>query len=289
MAAQQVSDFSSPAEGEIVAVQVDGDMVAVTVVAGELHAFDAKCPHAGCSLADGVLDARTVTCACHFAQFDITTGAVLGGPTRSGVRLWSADLHEGTLTLDGPRPPAPGPDAASSEPTAQADAGLDQDITVVIEREHDALRQQFRSLDRGAGEQELKQAWRSLVQLLEVHASGEEALLYPNIVRDVHDGVEQTEEAVRDHNGIRDSVRAVARYAAGSDSWWAAVELARRVNDAHLQEEEREVLPSLRRSMDRRRREELGQQWAAFHTEHQQARGLSGCDTDPQAVIEQEN
>ena len=287
MASEQVDDFSPPAEGEIVAVQVDGEMVAVTVVAGELHAFDAKCPHAGCSLADGVLDEGTVTCACHFAQFDISTGAVLGGPARSGVRLWSADLRDGTLTLDGPRAPASRPDAASSQPTAPADAGLDQDITVVIEREHDALRQHFRSLDRGAGEQELEQAWRSLVQLLEVHASAEEVLLYPDVVRAVDDGAEQTEDAVRDHNGIRDSVRAVDRYAAGSDSWWAAVELARRVNDAHLHEEEREVLPSLRRSMDRHRREELGQQWAAFHAEHQQAQGLSGDATDPQAVIEQ--
>ena len=219
MTEKRVMDFSPPDEGEIVAVQVDGDLIAVSVVAGELHAFDAKCPHAGCSLADGALDERTVTCACHFAQFDITTGAVLAGPTRSGVRLWSADLQDGTLTLNGPRPPASAPDDAGTDPSASADATPDQDITVVIEREHDALRQQFRSLDQGAGEQELEQAWRSLVQLLEVHASGEEVLLYPNVVSAVHDGDEQTEEAVRDHNGIRDSVRAVDRYGAGSDAW----------------------------------------------------------------------
>ena len=289
MTTKEVRDFSPPDEGGIVAVQVDGDMVAVAVIAGEVHAFDAKCPHAGCSLADGVLDERTVTCGCHFARFDITTGAVLEGPTRSGVRVWSADVQDGTLTLDGPHPPASTQDAAISAPTTSSDGAPDQDIVVVIEREHDALRQQFRSLDRGDSGAELEQAWRALVQLLEVHASGEEVVLYPNVVRAVGDGVEQTEEAVRDHNDIRDSIRAVDRYTPGSDSWWAALELARRVNEAHLQEEERDVLPSFRRSMDRGGREDLGRQWAVFHEEHQQARGLSLDHTAPEVVVEQED
>ncbi len=290
MAAKQVAGFTPPPEGELVAVTVEGDVVAVAVLAGELHAFDAKCPHAACSLVNGDLDERAVTCPCHFARFDITTGAVLEGPARSGVRIWSASLQDGTLQLDGPREPAASADAApSSAAVGPADAGPDQDITVVIEREHEALRRQFRDLkrDSGAGAGEVEQAWRALVQLLEIHASGEEVLLYPHLVKAVEDGAEESQEAVHDHNHIRDSLRAVERHPVGTDSWWAAIELARRVNEDHLREEEQTILPSFRRNVPRHRREELGQQWVLFHQEHQEARGLSGEDTEPRAVIDQ--
>lgn len=268
------------------AVEVGGAPLAVTVVAGEVYAFDATCPHAGCSLVDGELDAVTVTCPCHFARFDVTTGAVLGGPTKSGVRTWPARVDGGKLVLGEPQEPALKADRPSWSAGRGAPA-VDQDITVLIEREHDAIRRRFDDLDRGSSPDELAQSWGALVQLLEVHASGEEMLLYPHLVTAAEHGAEETEEAVRDHNSIRDSIRAVDRYAVGNDLWWAAVELARRVNDEHLDEEERDILPSFRATADQGRREELGDRWAAFHTEHQGAAGLSGDRTDPQAVIEQ--
>ncbi len=59
------------------------------------------------------------------------------------------------------------------------------------------------------------------------------------------------------------------------------------MNEDHLQEEERDVLPAFRDHVDRARREELGLQWVAFHAEHQGARGLSGENADPQTVLEQ--
>jgi nitrite reductase/ring-hydroxylating ferredoxin subunit len=117
MTQHEVEDVCAPAEGELVAVDVDGARIALTAVDGELHAFDAVCPHAGCSLLDGDVEGATVTCPCRFARFDVTTGAVLGGPTRSGLRTWSARLDGGTLALDGPRPPA-----AARRPTTRPPA-----------------------------------------------------------------------------------------------------------------------------------------------------------------------
>jgi len=293
----QVRDFSPPEEGELVAVDVDGTAVAVTVLDGTLHAFDDTCPHAGCSLADGDLDGRAVECPCHLARFDVTTGAVLGGPAESGIGIWSARLSAGTLELEEP------PDAARSSGVQAASAQSvgpaptpepNRDITVVIEREHEAFRRQFEALAGLSDAQELAQAWTALVDLLEVHASGEEQVLYPQLVRAATRGahqdeevVEEAEHAVRDHNEIRDSVRAVQQHPVGSDAWWAAVRTAQAVNEDHLQEEERDVLPAFRDHVDRARREELGLQWVAFHEEHQGARGLSGENADPQTVLEQ--
>jgi len=283
----QHSDPSPPEEGELVTVDHDGSAVAVTMLDGELHAFDDICPHAGCSLADGELDGRTVVCPCHLARFDIATGAVVEGPARSGLTIWSARVTDGALEVrqgDGDEQPADPP--AASAGNAASSSGPDMDITVLVEREHAVIRRQFEAIETLSDTHELDTAWAALTEFLEVHASGEESLLYPKLARVADDGVEEAEHAVRDHNEIRDSVRAVHEQDVGSEAWWQAFRKAREVNETHLQEEERDALPSFRDSTERARREELGREWAGFHEEHQHGRGLSGDDVDPGAVID---
>jgi Rieske Fe-S protein len=60
---------------------VDGRRVLVTqATPGTVAAFDAKCPHQGCTVqaTDGGLG-----CPCHGSQFDLATGDVLRGPASS--------------------------------------------------------------------------------------------------------------------------------------------------------------------------------------------------------------
>ena len=277
-----------PEEGELVTVDHDGSAVAVTMLDGELHAFDDTCPHAGCSLADGELDGRTVVCPCHLARFDVTTGDVVDGPAASGVALWSAKVTDGALQIEpaeggGGTPAEPPP--SSGDQAAGPSSAPDLDITVLIEREHGAIRRQFEAIEPGSDLRELDRAWTALAELLEVHASGEETLLYPKLARAADDGVEEAVHAVRDHNEIRDSVRAVGSHDVGSEGWWQAFRTAREVNEEHLQEEERDALPSFRDSTDKSRREDLGRQWVEYHEEHVGAQGLSGDDADPDDVI----
>jgi len=285
--AQQIDDFSMPDEGELVAVDVDGSPVAVTVLDGRLYAFDDTCPHAGCSLSEGELEDDTVVCPCHFARFDVATGAPVEGVAPCGVGVWAARFSDGTLELDGPQAPAASPDSPPASTTSPSSSGPDTDITVLIEREHDSFRRQFAALGDLSDPQELEQAWTSLADLLEIHASNEETVLYPVLVRAAEDTAQEAEHAVRDHNEIRHSVHAVTGHPAGSDSWWQAVRNAQQVNEEHLDEEEQDVLPPFRDSVDRQRRQELGEQWVAFHRDHEHAQGLSGQDTDPHAVVEQ--
>lgn len=291
VAAQQFDDFALPDEGELVAVDVEGTAVAVAVLDGQVHAFDDTCPHAGCSLAEGELEDDSVVCPCHFARFDIHTGRVVEGSTETGVGVWSAGFTDGTLKLQSPREEPPSSDAPAprrpASPTAGAATGADRDITVLIEREHDSLRRQFDALDGLSDASELEQAWAALAGLLEIHASGEESVLYPSLVRADEQTAQEAEHAVRDHNEIRHSVQAVQEHAVGGQAWWRAVRAAQRVNEDHLQEEERDVLPAFRDNVDRARREQLGQQWLAFHSDHEQAQGLTGRATDPHSVTEQ--
>lgn len=46
--------------------------------AGEFKCFTAVCTHMGCIVAD--VSGGTINCGCHGSQYNITTGAVVGGP-----------------------------------------------------------------------------------------------------------------------------------------------------------------------------------------------------------------
>jgi nitrite reductase/ring-hydroxylating ferredoxin subunit len=271
----------------MIAVEHEDSMVAVAMLAGELHAFDDTCPHAGCSLAEGELDGHTVVCPCHMATFDVTTGEVADGPAPYGVTTWAVAVADGTIVLSGPQSTERDGNAQAGSAVGDPPAAArpDMDITVLVEVEHDAMRHQFAAIDALTDAEELTEAWANLAKLLEIHASGEESLLYPKLAETADEGAEEAEHAVRDHNHIRDSLRAVHQHAVGSEEWWWALRTAREINEEHLQEEERDALPSFRASTAQERREELGRQWVRFHEQHRHARGLSGDDVDPQDVV----
>ena len=163
----------------------------------------------------------------------------------------------------------------------------DFDIAVLILSEHDAFRRAFAEIDQLTDDGELASRWQELADELEVHASGEESIFYPALLHEVDDSEGDTKHAIKDHNEIRDAVRAVADHELGTDAWWDAFRHAREVTVEHLEEEEHDVLPPFRESADEGQRGDLGMQWLAFLEEHQRARGLSGEDKDPEQYVEQ--
>ena len=161
----------------------------------------------------------------------------------------------------------------------------DYEITALILSEHEVFRREFAKLD-DLPEGELAQAWQSLADALEVHASAEEEMFYPLLAQTGREEADDARSQVHDHNEIRDSVRAVAAQEVGSEAWWTAVRNAQEVNADHMAEEERESLPSFREGVEAERRGELGMRWLEFHDRHDGARGLSGEDEDPDALVE---
>ncbi len=162
----------------------------------------------------------------------------------------------------------------------------DYDITTLILSEHDQFRRAFARLDELSGD-ELTAAWQELADQLEVHASAEEVVFYPQLLQQVPDEEGDTKHAIKDHNEIRDAVRAVADHEPGSDAWWEAVRSAREETAEHLEEEEHDVLPPFKENVSEEQRSELGIQWLAYHDEHEGAKGLSGEDKDPEAFVEE--
>ena len=87
--------------GELAAFDVEGVRIAVANANGRYFAIDDTCTHEQCSLAaEGTLEGTVVTCGCHGAQFDVTTGAVLAPPALEPVKAYPLRVDNGSLVIE---------------------------------------------------------------------------------------------------------------------------------------------------------------------------------------------
>lgn len=87
--------------GDLAAFEVNGVRIAVANVNGRYLAIDELCTHEQCSLAEeGTLDGTTLTCGCHGAQFDVTTGHVLAPPAEAPLKVYSLHVKDDDLIVE---------------------------------------------------------------------------------------------------------------------------------------------------------------------------------------------
>jgi hypothetical protein len=165
------------------------------------------------------------------------------------------------------------------------------DICSLILDDHETFRRRFAELDdhHDSDAAALAKVWGPLGTLLDLHAAAEEEVFYPQLLAHGDDATDETTDAIKDHNKIRDAVRDANDAHVGSDAWWQAVGRARKENTEHMGEEEDEGLADFRKSAPTALREELGARFMAFKREHARGRDFESEDKDPEGYVEQES
>jgi hypothetical protein len=165
------------------------------------------------------------------------------------------------------------------------------DITQLILDDHHEQRRLFAIIeqidrdDRAA----LGAVWTRLAAFLEVHALAEEKFFYPELLRvgrgagGKHDAADETEDAIKDHNEIRDAVTEVSKHDVASDEWFRAIAKANYANSDHMGEEERQGLTDFRLRASLELRNELAVAFTQFEAEH--VNGVQAVDRDPKAYV----
>lgn len=168
------------------------------------------------------------------------------------------------------------------------------DITQLILDDHAEQRRLFGIIEQidPTDTDALTAVWGRLSAFLDVHAEAEERFFYPQLMKigeganDAEDGTVEgeTEDAIEDHNKLRDAVKAVDQYPVGTGAWIEAVGKANVVNSKHMGEEERQGLTDFRRHAPIETRHALAIQFAAFEAEH--ITGIKPVNKDPEAYVE---
>jgi hypothetical protein len=164
------------------------------------------------------------------------------------------------------------------------------DVTRLILDDHETLRRRFADLDdaQASGDRTaISAAWEPLADLLDLHAESEEQVFYPKLLEyGLRPRAEdETEDAIDDHNKIRQGVRDAAVCEVGSAGWWEAVGRARTENSKHIAEEEREALSDFRLTVPLDERYELGLGWLRFRARHGGESDIAGIDKDADDYI----
>lgn len=160
-------------------------------------------------------------------------------------------------------------------------------ITDVIRSDHDWFRARFAAVEQARGDAgALTSLWKELSDRLEVHAVAEETLFYPRLLKDDPGSVDDTEDAIRDHNDIRDGIRDAGEHEVGDDSWWKAVDATNKANTEHMEEEEEGPLREFDTAASAAEQRELAEAFVAFEKEHAGVRGINIEDKDPDRYVE---
>ena len=85
--------------GGCVVVDFHGTAVAVFNIDGEFLAVEDECSHESYPLSDGDVQADTVTCALHGAQFSLRTGEALSAPAVEPVTVFPVRVENGRLQM----------------------------------------------------------------------------------------------------------------------------------------------------------------------------------------------
>ena len=89
-------------EGDLLAVEVDGEPICLAKVDGRVFAFTDNCTHISGPLNEGELDGEVLTCPWHGAQFNVTTGKVLRGPARQDIATYPVKVEDNTVFVSLP-------------------------------------------------------------------------------------------------------------------------------------------------------------------------------------------
>src|SRR3989440_11300935 len=95
----EVDDFE---DGELMAVEVDGEPICLAKVDGAVYAFTDNCTHISGPLNEGELDGEVLTCPWHGAQFNVCTGKVLRGPARQDIYTYPVRIDGNSILISLP-------------------------------------------------------------------------------------------------------------------------------------------------------------------------------------------
>jgi 3-phenylpropionate/trans-cinnamate dioxygenase ferredoxin subunit len=109
--------------GTMKAVEIDGHELLAAHVSGGFLVADARCPHLGGHLDQGVLVGSVVTCPRHHSQFDLTDGHVVRWTDWTGavltigelarhprpLRVYESEVVGGMVMVGAQKPPAATP------------------------------------------------------------------------------------------------------------------------------------------------------------------------------------
>jgi hemerythrin superfamily protein len=133
------------------------------------------------------------------------------------------------------------------------------DAISFLKREHAAVERLFKQFERATTTQQRGRLAQQIVRELSMHASIEEQLVYPRLRASTRDGVEdRVLDALEEHHATKVTLAEIDAMPPSAERFRSKVHVVIEAVRMHVKEEERELLPVLRRALSPADLRELG-------------------------------
>jgi hemerythrin-like domain-containing protein len=137
-----------------------------------------------------------------------------------------------------------------------------QDAITLLTTDHAEVEQMFRQIESLPEGEARSEAVAGVIRELSVHAAVEEQVLYPAMRKALPDGDHLVQEAIEEHQAVKETLAAIERADSSSERDPHLVSLIGNVRH-HVDEEETELFPKLRASITTSELQELGSKLAS--------------------------
>jgi hemerythrin superfamily protein len=132
------------------------------------------------------------------------------------------------------------------------------DAVGVIKKDHRTVEQLFRRFERSRSDGERKRLADRMVRELSIHAAIEEQLVYPALRRLANGQAPDVLHALEEHHFTKVALAEIERLAAGDERFEPKVRVLIENVRRHVEEEERDLLPVMKRTFSAEELQSLG-------------------------------
>lgn len=100
MAYVKLCKTSDLRNGDMKQFNIKGIEILAIRQSDRFYCLEARCTHAGAPLAEGDLTEELLTCPWHGSTFNIKNGAVINGPAREPLKIYSYIVKEELLLIE---------------------------------------------------------------------------------------------------------------------------------------------------------------------------------------------
>ena len=131
------------------------------------------------------------------------------------------------------------------------------DVLEFLKDEHDEAKSMFSKLEKARGA-EAQRLWDRLRSMLTLHEEMEETHLYPSL-KEEPPTEDLILESYQEHHVMDVLIGEISELEPSDEEWAPKIKVLQENTEHHIEEEEGELFPKVRKIWDKARREEIGQ------------------------------
>jgi hemerythrin superfamily protein len=128
----------------------------------------------------------------------------------------------------------------------------------LLKTDHRKVEELFEQIEKTDSKAKKQQVMKKIITELSVHASIEEQLFYPVVRESIKSEEETVLEALEEHHVVKWLLAELEKMTPSDERFDAKVKVLKEIVQHHVEEEENEIFPKVRKHMDRKMMNDMG-------------------------------